>query len=376
LAVRQHDSAAIPEIDFIVDPSGQTLYDLLQVLPNADPAVVQAAYRALARVNHPDVSGEAGSDEMMRRLNEAYALLSDPRSRQTYDLKLRAAGQVALTGPTLSVRRRTSCWRCGQALDAYTAYCGECHWLRCQACSTCGCENPEWLARQPRPRPGLPVMLGWPVASVLAVVLALVLLFRPGRELTSREAPQPPAASGAAAAVAPLEALRTEAPRTEAPPLAPTDPMALPAGPTPLPALTVSAPQPTQPPAPTQAPTLVPTAVPTFAPTTVPTAPPSPSAQPTSPPATAAPTAAPTTAPAAEPAAPPTKRGGPVATGGPGARLRAAPTTSSETLVVLKDETPVVDLGESRQAEGRTWVHVRANSGQEGWLDVTVLEGF
>jgi hypothetical protein len=80
--------------------------------------------------------------------------------------------------------------------------------------------------------------------------------------------------------------------------------------------------------------------------------------------------------PAAEPTATPPKRVGKIATGGPGARLRTAPSTSSDTLVVLKDETPVVDLGETRQAEARTWVHVRANSGQEGWLDLSVVEGF
>lgn len=44
----------------------------LQVLPGAPKAVVDAAYRALARIYHPDLSG---SSEQMARINGAYERL-------------------------------------------------------------------------------------------------------------------------------------------------------------------------------------------------------------------------------------------------------------------------------------------------------------
>jgi hypothetical protein len=63
------------EPDEIVDP-----YATLQVRPDADPVVIQAAYRALMRRHHPD---RGGSPAMAARLNAAYALLRDPRARPT-----------------------------------------------------------------------------------------------------------------------------------------------------------------------------------------------------------------------------------------------------------------------------------------------------
>jgi curved DNA-binding protein CbpA len=59
-------------------------YATLQVHPLAHPAVITAAYRALARLLHPDHAGEH-TDPPMARLNRAYAILRDPETRRTYD---------------------------------------------------------------------------------------------------------------------------------------------------------------------------------------------------------------------------------------------------------------------------------------------------
>ena len=64
-------------------------YRVLQVDPIADLEVIQAAYRVLARRYHPDHSG---SDETMKRLNAAWEVLRDARSRAEYD---RSRGVVA-----------------------------------------------------------------------------------------------------------------------------------------------------------------------------------------------------------------------------------------------------------------------------------------
>ncbi|MDI6692362.1 MAG: DnaJ domain-containing protein [Anaerosomatales bacterium] len=61
-------------------------YEILQVSPDADPEVIEKAYRVLARKRHPDARpGDRRAHEMMIELNEAYAILSDPQRRAAYD---------------------------------------------------------------------------------------------------------------------------------------------------------------------------------------------------------------------------------------------------------------------------------------------------
>lgn len=68
-----------------LDPSGpQDHYKVLQVDPEADPEVIQAAYHRLARKFHPDVGGSA-DPERMARLNAAWEVLGDPDRRAAYD---------------------------------------------------------------------------------------------------------------------------------------------------------------------------------------------------------------------------------------------------------------------------------------------------
>ncbi len=50
----------------------QTPYDVLHVKPTAPAEVIGAAYRALARKYHPDVSGSPDAHQRMQELNSAY----------------------------------------------------------------------------------------------------------------------------------------------------------------------------------------------------------------------------------------------------------------------------------------------------------------
>lgn len=64
-------------------------YRILQVSRDADPEVIEKAYRVLARKRHPDVRPErADAHDAMIELNEAYAVLSDPVKRAAYDATL------------------------------------------------------------------------------------------------------------------------------------------------------------------------------------------------------------------------------------------------------------------------------------------------
>ena len=61
-------------------------YSTLGCSPNADQAVIQAAYRALSKKYHPDVNqGSLESKEKFQEIQEAYEVLSDPTKRAYYD---------------------------------------------------------------------------------------------------------------------------------------------------------------------------------------------------------------------------------------------------------------------------------------------------
>jgi len=66
-------------------------YALLGVAPTAEPDVIRAAYRALAKRYHPDhtTATRPGAGEHMALLNAAYAILSCPEQRYAYDQWLR-----------------------------------------------------------------------------------------------------------------------------------------------------------------------------------------------------------------------------------------------------------------------------------------------
>jgi DnaJ-class molecular chaperone len=63
------------------------LYKILHVDPEADPDVITAAFRALARKLHPDIDATGVAEYRMSELNNAYKILRDPRERSAYDLR-------------------------------------------------------------------------------------------------------------------------------------------------------------------------------------------------------------------------------------------------------------------------------------------------
>ena len=68
-------------------PTMTTHYDTLQVHRKASPEVIQAAYKSLCKKYHPDKGklDPAQAEEMMKAVNEAYAVLSNPVRRMEYD---------------------------------------------------------------------------------------------------------------------------------------------------------------------------------------------------------------------------------------------------------------------------------------------------
>jgi curved DNA-binding protein CbpA len=70
-------------------------YSVLQVLPNADQEVVNAAFKALALKYHPDHDATRRAADKMAELNRAYAILRDPSARAAHD----RARRSTIAGP-------------------------------------------------------------------------------------------------------------------------------------------------------------------------------------------------------------------------------------------------------------------------------------
>jgi molecular chaperone DnaJ len=65
-------------------------YAALGVAKDADPEVIRAAYRVLAKKYHPDTSPDKSSDNLhrFRQISEAHSVLSDIARRAEYDAVL------------------------------------------------------------------------------------------------------------------------------------------------------------------------------------------------------------------------------------------------------------------------------------------------
>ncbi len=88
-------------------PDNPDAYKVLQVDPDADPEVIQAAYRRLAQKYHPDLAGDANSPEgreamaRMVAINAAWAVLRDPAKRAEFNRE-RAARLKAASGGSVA----------------------------------------------------------------------------------------------------------------------------------------------------------------------------------------------------------------------------------------------------------------------------------
>jgi curved DNA-binding protein CbpA len=82
-------------------PETVDAYKVLQVDPEAEDEVIQAAYRRLARKYHPDLASSAEAAARMAAINAAWELIGEPATRAAYD-RGRTADAAARTPETVS----------------------------------------------------------------------------------------------------------------------------------------------------------------------------------------------------------------------------------------------------------------------------------
>jgi hypothetical protein len=82
-------------------------YKELRVDKSASFNVIRASYRELVKTLHPDVNQGANLNEELQRINEAFAVLEDPKKRALYDQYVGGPEQV-FANPPLMVKPRSN----------------------------------------------------------------------------------------------------------------------------------------------------------------------------------------------------------------------------------------------------------------------------
>jgi molecular chaperone DnaJ len=68
-------------------------YETLQINQNASQSEIKQAYRRLVKLFHPDINPESTNPNKIILINAAYEVLSDEKSRQSYDRRLDRSSQ-------------------------------------------------------------------------------------------------------------------------------------------------------------------------------------------------------------------------------------------------------------------------------------------
>jgi hypothetical protein len=88
-------------------PFPRSLYDVLNVSSEAEPVVIEAAYKALMKRHHPDHAEGPGPSKDAAAINEAFATLKDPERRSEYDRRLWKKQQQARLAELQAMEPRT-----------------------------------------------------------------------------------------------------------------------------------------------------------------------------------------------------------------------------------------------------------------------------
>ncbi len=103
----------------------KNLYRILQVDPEADDEIIEAAYKRLMRKYHPDMLSPDGRVdpallEKVQEINEAYDILSDNQKRKEYDEALKTSHiQQKIVMDNAAIEKRIHLARCTVSKRTY-----------------------------------------------------------------------------------------------------------------------------------------------------------------------------------------------------------------------------------------------------------------
>jgi len=72
----------------------ENCYNILGLVRDANPKSIKARYRQLSREKHPDKCPECDPQEI-QKINRAYEILSNPKSRELYDMVMKRKAQAS-----------------------------------------------------------------------------------------------------------------------------------------------------------------------------------------------------------------------------------------------------------------------------------------
>lgn len=88
--------------------AASTAYDVLGISPTSSHDEIQSAYRALARILHPDSGGDRHAFEV---LQEAYEKIETPQRRRAYDAALADTPKPPTSSPRPAAERTNTTQR-------------------------------------------------------------------------------------------------------------------------------------------------------------------------------------------------------------------------------------------------------------------------
>jgi hypothetical protein len=150
-------------------------YQILQVSPHARVDVIEAAYRRLARMYHPDLNPDVEAQNKMKDINWARDLLRDPIERVEWDHRHDAARREAAPSSP--------------------------------APAPPPAPTPHPSARVPQPAPVKLPALAWIALAAIGLALSVALLPRVNPADTAAAATGAPSTATAAAAIATAQAV-------------------------------------------------------------------------------------------------------------------------------------------------------------------------